>query len=110
MTTAVFLSGPLAWRPLLTSITDEDVEPCALASLADHAVIAAPQDVFPALCGQPGAHAQGILLSAPSEDTRNRLAFFAQGLPHKFAVFEYHLLGAAGGLQGSLGRGQLALQ
>lgn len=80
MTTAVFLSGPLAWRPLLTSITGEDVEPCAVASLADHAVIAAPQDVFPALSAQPGAHVQGVLLSAPSEDTRTRLAFFAQGL------------------------------
>ena len=80
MTTAVFLSGPLAWAPLLSCITGGGNGDLVLASLPDHAVIAPRKDVFPALHAQAGAHAAGLVLSAPSEDTRNRLAFFAQGL------------------------------
>jgi len=80
VTGAIFLSGPLAWRPLLTCITGDDQDNLIPASLADHALHASQLAAFPALCPQTGALLDGVGLVSPSEGARQRLAFFADGL------------------------------
>src|SRR6056297_239254 len=80
MTKAVFLYGPLAWRPLLTCITGQEVGALLPDILPDHGLGEAKVPVFSVAFRKADATLDGVVVTDISADAFERLVFFAQAL------------------------------
>ncbi|SHL73793.1 nudix-type nucleoside diphosphatase, YffH/AdpP family [Roseovarius litoreus] len=80
MTKAVFLYGPLAWRPLLTCITGQEAGAFVPDILPDHGLGEAAAPVFSVAFRKADATLDGVVVTDISADAFERLVFFAQAL------------------------------
>jgi len=77
---ALFLSGPLAWPPLLDLVAGAPLSAGAKPAALDGARVQGAKCCFPPLLPMAGGRAEGLLIHVEAQEHYDRLSFFAETL------------------------------
>lgn len=79
----LFFYGTLCFRPLLELVLEGETYRAEQASLPDHAVYWAKDQIFPMIQAEPGARAEGMLVSGLSDGAIARLDHYEGGFAYR---------------------------
>ncbi len=91
---SLFFYGTLCFRPLLDLVLAGESYRAEPATLADHAVYWAQDQIFPLIVAEPGARADGIVLTGLSDQAIARLNHYEGGFAYRLQ--DMHVDAAAG--------------